>query len=47
MARNKLYTERVEVCLTKKQKEQLNREAEKNQIRVNQLIREIIQAYLG
>lgn len=40
MSRNKLYTSRLELCLTDHQKIKLEKEAKKKNITVNQLIRE-------
>lgn len=41
--RNKLYTARVEINITPRQKEQLERIARKRDLTVNQLIREMIE----
>lgn len=40
--RNKLYTKRLEICITAEQKTKLEKWAKDEQITVNQLIREII-----
>lgn len=47
MSRNKLYTERLELCLTPCQKKQLEKEADKKKVRINQLVRDIIDSYIS
>ncbi len=45
MSRNKLYSERLEICITPKQKKWLADEANKKEITINELLREMIQMY--
>lgn len=47
MSRNELYKARIELCLLPEDKERLEEEANKRKIRVNQLLREIIDIYLS
>jgi predicted HicB family RNase H-like nuclease len=44
--RNKLYSERIELCITKKTKEALKEEADLRELTVNELIRRILEDYL-
>lgn len=46
MSRNKLYTARIELCVTPIQFESLQKCAESESITVNQLLREIIKSFL-
>lgn len=45
MSRNKIYTSRIELCVTKKQKDKVKKAAKRNQITVNQIIRDMIDDY--
>lgn len=45
MSRNKLYTERIEVCLTKKQKKSLELAAKEWDMTLNEAIRYLISSY--
>lgn len=47
MSRNKLYQSRIELCLTPQQKKELENAARKKSMRVNELIRLIINDYLS
>ena len=46
MSRNKLYTERIDLCVTPSQYEALKKYAAKEGITVNQLIREVVKSFL-
>lgn len=46
MSRNKLYKARIEICLVPEDKEELVILSKKRKVRVNQIIREIIERYL-
>lgn len=43
MSRNKLYTERLEICITPKMLKQLRKLAEEDQKTINQALRQMIQ----
>jgi len=45
--RKRLYSERLEISLTPRQKDQLAQEASEKELTINQLIREIIENYLS
>ena len=45
--RNKLYTARLEICVLPEQKKMLEKSAAKKKVRMNQLLREIIDNYLS
>lgn len=47
MSRNQLFTERLEICVTPEQKKKLEKIAKKNGVRINQLVRNIIDWYEG
>lgn len=47
MSRNKLYTERIEICISKTQMRALKTEAENNKKTMNQIIRDMLTAYLN
>jgi hypothetical protein len=47
MSRNKLYTERIEACISKTQMKALKREADNNKKTMNQIIRDMLTAYLN
>ena len=47
MSRNKLYTERIEACISKGQMKALKREADNNKKTMNQIIRDMLTAYLN
>lgn len=47
MNRRKIYTERFEVCITKHQKEALERAAKAQEVTMNELLRELINNYLS
>lgn len=42
MSRNKLYTERLEICTTPNQRKKLEKVAAEAEITVNQVVRELI-----
>ena len=46
MSRNKLYTERIELCITPEQKEGIEKEAKTEGLTINQLVRDAIDWYL-
>lgn len=46
MSRHKLYQARIEICVLPEHKAKLVKEAKKRKVRVNQIIREAIEAHL-
>ncbi len=42
MSRNKLYTERLEICISKGQRKALEMEAKNNEKTINQIIRDML-----
>lgn len=47
MSRNKLYSERLELCLTPEQYSKLKQLAEKEDLTMNHLVREVLKAFLN
>ncbi len=47
MSRNKLYVARIEICITKKMKKDLEEEARNRDKTTNEFIRTIIEDYLS
>lgn len=46
MPRNKIYTERIELCITKRQKRKLILEARREEKNYNEILRDLIDAFL-